>query len=445
MSENKKKGSGYDYNCVMIGFDNVPAIKEIQKQIDKDDLYVKKDDNISGLEKESHVTVIYGIEPNGTCHLPCLNNYDITLDELKCLFTKISLFENEKFDVLKYDIVSAKLEEFRNVIRETLDFQKRKWTNTYPGKYQPHATIAYLKKGKGKKYLSLKYKKNFILKPDELIYSTVDAGTVNNRGFEIKSGTLMFRENQTREFKMKYIYEGLIKTYPAEQTINYIKKKFNLSDEEIYVNDTYSTYKDYKPQLINVVVNRHNNVYKYFDDIIKAFNTCGYFLTVKNYKDELHTLFMNKTFLFEPKYPMELSNHENYSNKFYHITLTVSWLHKIKEIGLCPKSQAKIAEHPDRVYLFKGYNESGIERMIFQMYIAINKKIFKMDDKNKDISFSVLEITPRHITLNNDTPIIFKDPQSDGYFTMDNIDPTRLKEVARYSLNDNRSELVKLF
>jgi len=103
----------------------------------------------NGLEKEPHLTLLYGLHDDVTP--------DQVQDKLEshhvpvaCVLHNLSLFENEKYDVLKFDVATYGLDTLNKELK-TLPY-----TNEYD-EYHPHVTVAYLKSGKGKEYVD-KYK-----------------------------------------------------------------------------------------------------------------------------------------------------------------------------------------------------------------------------------------------------------------------------------------------
>ncbi len=132
-----------EYGCLMADFNQVGWKDFIENLIDDKDIYKEEG---YGLETDPHITILYG-----------LHDDEFKLDELKKIlppiekvfaFKKnISIFENENFDVLKFDIESSILHELNSAICE-----KFPYTSTFD--YHPHMTIAYVKKGTGKKYIS---------------------------------------------------------------------------------------------------------------------------------------------------------------------------------------------------------------------------------------------------------------------------------------------------
>lgn len=73
---------------------------------------------------------------------PLLQNYG----PIEINLGKISIFENEKEDVVKISVVSPRLVQLNSIINRHFEN-----TETHPD-YIPHVTLAYVKPGLGKKY-----------------------------------------------------------------------------------------------------------------------------------------------------------------------------------------------------------------------------------------------------------------------------------------------------
>lgn len=120
----------------------IDAIKDIQKNIDKDKLYTGEDESDwveDGKQKLFHITVLFGVD-------------DDVNDKVKKVFDKykpvriettgIEYFDsNPDFDVAIVKCKSAELTKIHNELKNALDNE-----DLYPV-YNPHITIAYLKKG----------------------------------------------------------------------------------------------------------------------------------------------------------------------------------------------------------------------------------------------------------------------------------------------------------
>lgn len=161
----EKKGDTYDYGCVMVYFD-FPQLKEIHDKIDENDLYTEEADRTFGLEDEPHCTLLYGLhkEVGVDDVISIVKNY--TFDELK--LQNASLFEND-YDVLKFDVGYANDgESFLHDCNKELCTLPH--TTSFPD-YHPHATIAYIKKGMGAKYVEQLKGLNYSVKPSHIVYS----------------------------------------------------------------------------------------------------------------------------------------------------------------------------------------------------------------------------------------------------------------------------------
>ncbi len=84
----------------------------------------------------------------------------------------IDIFQNEEFDVVKFNVVLN--DELKN-INEAL--KELPYTSDYD-EYLPHVTIAYVKKGTGKKYVKKDYTYT-VKNVDKMIYSTASGEKIN--------------------------------------------------------------------------------------------------------------------------------------------------------------------------------------------------------------------------------------------------------------------------
>lgn len=150
------------YSCLML---DLSFLKddwdEIQKDICPCEVY--DDEPGHGLETEPHITVKYGI------HTEDADAIWDQLDLKPCSFklSKVSLFENEKYDVLKFDVISDDLHKLNEEVCDKFEY-----TDKYKI-YHPHSTICYLQPGSGEYYRKQKNKligKEFT--SDKFIFST---------------------------------------------------------------------------------------------------------------------------------------------------------------------------------------------------------------------------------------------------------------------------------
>lgn len=95
-----------------------------------------------GRETEPHITIKYGLhDGKAEATASVLSG----VGPIKAKIGKISLFKNDKFDVVKLDIESPDLHRLNKKIAELPH------TDTHPT-YTPHITLAYVKPGAGQKY-----------------------------------------------------------------------------------------------------------------------------------------------------------------------------------------------------------------------------------------------------------------------------------------------------
>ena len=110
------------------GYENIP------------DSYLYSED---GRELNPHITVLYGLRDESP------NKVKEILEQeksIKLKLGKISAFETPGYDVIKIEINSPGLHKLHRLL-ESLPHQ-----DNHP-RYNPHVTIAYVKKGKGKRVI----------------------------------------------------------------------------------------------------------------------------------------------------------------------------------------------------------------------------------------------------------------------------------------------------
>lgn len=120
-------------------------------------------DPAEGREDNPHVTVFYGITGEGTSGVVRAAS---DMDEFELSLGKLGLFRNDEHDVLYVEVE-------KNLDLEKMHERFRKLPNkeTYPD-YKPHATVAYLIKGNGNKYVDKVVGGTATI--DKLVYSSPD-------------------------------------------------------------------------------------------------------------------------------------------------------------------------------------------------------------------------------------------------------------------------------
>ena len=226
---------------------------------------------------------------------------------------------------------------------------------------------------------------------------------------------------------LKSINEGLIKTYSIHflksQLIKLIdmiyKKKWDIYDEDDYIilrifdkltkDDTEIILDKIKISgffISTLGSDNQKNKYSLYSD----------FNNIETKKDLDNIDFENINswyFQIEKKFEKK----ENYTGKIYHI-IEKKKLNKILKNGLVPKHSNKKLHHPDRIYFYKdsGEKKEYIMRMI---------KEFKILEYREYVI----------IELNVNDIICYKDINSEGFYTTDNIHPNNILNICDSNWN----------
>lgn len=164
-----KESNEHKYGCVMI---EVPVSNwdEIISSIDKEDIYESNEGDPKGIQNNPHLTLLYGLHD------------DVTLEQVKSVFNNfdgdinieingIDIFENDKFDVVKFNIKpDGSLQELHDKLSELPN------SDQFPD-YIPHITLCYTKKGTGKKYIKDDYRYR-VKNVNNITYSSASGETV---------------------------------------------------------------------------------------------------------------------------------------------------------------------------------------------------------------------------------------------------------------------------
>ena len=104
---------------------------------------------------------------------PTLNCFDgFKEDDFKVQLDGVSIFENPEFDVVKLGVVlTPRIKEINKRLSELPN------SNQFP-EYKPHITLAYVKRGLGKKYVNPDYKYE-IKTISKIVYTRPDTTELN--------------------------------------------------------------------------------------------------------------------------------------------------------------------------------------------------------------------------------------------------------------------------
>lgn len=159
-----RKRVSYDFSCLQCnlpddisgeiydwGVDNIP------------DEYLSEDGRQP--RDDIHVTVKYGIHMTDPFSV---RDRLIKQQPIEVKLGDVSIFEQDDHDVVKLDVTSRQLHTLNKMVNKNFEV-----TDTYP-EYIPHITIAYVKKGVGKKYTGRKDFSGRTLKLDRATFSGKD-------------------------------------------------------------------------------------------------------------------------------------------------------------------------------------------------------------------------------------------------------------------------------
>jgi len=154
----------HSYGCVMLFFD-FPEVKQIQKVITNQELYIEEDDDSYGLETEPHVTLLYGLHEN----VPTESVKNILKNKIfgECIIRNLSRFKQDEYDVLKFEVQGDILHQVNKELKELPH------TSNFPD-YKPHLTVAYLKKGNVDRLIEKFKDREYKLYPKFAVYSKPD-------------------------------------------------------------------------------------------------------------------------------------------------------------------------------------------------------------------------------------------------------------------------------
>lgn len=127
-------------HCVMVDLPEHKAIMEFINKIPAECVYEEEGQHY-GKEKRPHITVMYGLEP--IAEDKAKQMLSKMPKRISATLGKISKFENADtpYDVLKIEVHSPHLTKIHETLKRTCE-NNYKWPN-----YNPHVTLAYVKKG----------------------------------------------------------------------------------------------------------------------------------------------------------------------------------------------------------------------------------------------------------------------------------------------------------
>ncbi|WP_299462203.1 2'-5' RNA ligase family protein [uncultured Microscilla sp.] len=157
----------FKYGAVTLPMRDKKLWAGLLPNIDVNDLYICPKAGVYGYEDTPHITALYGVHalPNALKKVEAL--LSSAKKQIEIQLTAISVFEqkDKDYEVLKFEVISPALVALHEALKAEL-----KHTLVHET-YQPHATIAFIKKGRAKKYTTAKIEQPIKLSLNEAIYS----------------------------------------------------------------------------------------------------------------------------------------------------------------------------------------------------------------------------------------------------------------------------------
>lgn len=226
----KTEDQSYSYGCIMGYFDPTADSDLTEIEVADDDVYDNEEKEY-GREIEPHVTILYGLHDDEI-------EEDEVIELLKSLklptvnFSQVTSFDNEKFDVLKWDVESDQLNLYNKIV--TLMFP---FTSKFPD-YHAHCTIAYLKPGTAKKYYDKEKVKSEIHVPIwKWVYSKADGKKIS---VDAEGNVEVMREAEDKKGKVE---ENLKYNLYFDKSTNKVTEYKSQKEDESY------EYKGYQVEL----------------------------------------------------------------------------------------------------------------------------------------------------------------------------------------------------
>ena len=156
--------------------------------------------------------------------------------------------------------------------------------------------------------------------------------------------------------KSKFLFEGLISSYPIEKVLKHIKNYLNFTDSytdftnttNIYNGFICTTHGDNNESLIEVIYQKGPGNTTKINDVFKL---CGYYCI-----DEIiyEGGFIHQTYAKKHQDVITKGVMEGFPY-LYHITLS-KHITKIKQQGLTPRNRHKKTNNPERIYFLLNNN-----------------------------------------------------------------------------------------
>jgi peroxiredoxin len=169
--------------------------------------------------------------------------------------------------------------------------------------------------------------------------------TLNEKYYYLPSGIIECENSKAYKEHQVKLYEGLICTYPPQQTYNI------LNNSGLIIPSVSYKFTNIVDELKHGEINPNSCLFEVSvltqnkDKVIHLMDTCGYYLNKETINGDKCVL------KFYPKYDVEVTDIIKDKIKIlYHMTKTKTYEDKILKNGLCPKSGGKVGKHPEVIF-----------------------------------------------------------------------------------------------
>ncbi len=207
------------------------------------------------------------------------------------------------------------------------------------------------------------------------------------------------------DFKGKGLYEGLIHTYPAWKTCEYIENHLKLSKGSAYVEIKNGA------ECINVLL-RNDSDETVKETAIKEVmdNLCGYNFYRKGVRDDGSEVKLS----FEPKNPRNVREEMLENGHLIHVSSILN-REKILSQGFVPKTRNEIFEYEDRIYFYS--NEKDVQTILSMSAALVYPKDNSINNWKYDFYRVDVSRIPQDIEFYRDA----NSANGVAYWTHDNV------------------------
>lgn len=220
------------------------------------------------------------------------------------------------------------------------------------------------------------------------------------------------------------ISEGLIKTYPINNTVEYVRRLFGLRDNQINVISRGDIHK---------ILVMYGNSEERRKQMAKAMNLCGYELASENTENVNNVIYQMYTQKFSNSLTNELKKRMDF---LIHITPMYN-KEKILQKGFVPKSKNELFSYGDSIFFFT--QDAPIVHIVDQVY---QKDCLIKNKQNKHI-YTLFQVDLAKIT--NEVKFEIDPNLNYAVRTKNNISPITIASTIDFNVVEKYNQLIKNF